>query len=120
MKLREFIAETLVEIQKGVTKAIDRRDEENLPGRISPVFSDPNNPILDWTKLVEKVEFDVAVTESRSREASGEGGLEVLSVKVGGKGSLTQEHGTVNRIKFSVPVLFPAQITHPTSERKVG
>ena len=34
MKLREFIAETLIEIQQGVNKAISRRDEENLPGRI--------------------------------------------------------------------------------------
>jgi len=38
MKLREFIAETLVEIQQGVVKAIDRRDEEGLAGRISPIF----------------------------------------------------------------------------------
>jgi len=118
MKLREFIAETLIEIQQGVNKAISRRDEENLPGRISPIFSGPADETLDWTRLVEKVEFDVAVTEGRSAEAGGEGGLEVLSVKVGGKGSVKQEHNTVNRIKFSVPVLYPAQITHPTSPRK--
>jgi hypothetical protein len=101
-----------------VAKAIDRRDEEGLAGRISPVFSDPTNPILDWTKLVEKVEFDVAVTEARTGEASAGGGLEVFSVKVGGKGSVKQEQSSINRIRFSVPVLFPAQITHPTSERR--
>lgn len=118
MKLRDFVAETLVEIQQGVAKAIDRRDQEGLAGRISPVFSDPTDPVLDWTKLVEKVEFDVAVTEARAGEATGEGGLEVLSVRVGAKGAVKQEHSTVNRIRFSVPVLFPAQITHPTSQRK--
>lgn len=117
MKLREFIAETLVEIHQGVAQAIDRRDKERLAGRISPIFSSPNESTLDWTKLIEKVEFDVAVTVSRTGEAAGEGGLEVFAVKVGGKGSVKQEHSSINRIRFSVPVLFPAQITHPTSPR---
>lgn len=117
MKLREFIAETLVEIQQGVAKAIDRRDQEGLAGRISPIFSDPNDKDLDWTKLIEKVEFDVAVTVSRAGEATGGGAIEVFTAKISGRGSFKEEHSSVNRIKFSVPVLFPAQVTHPTSPR---
>jgi hypothetical protein len=114
MKLRDFIAEALTEIQHGVKDAIDRRDREGLVGRISPVFRDPSDPSKDWTSLVEKVEFDVAITESNAKEASGEGGLEILSIaKLGGKGSTKIEHVAVNRIKFSVPVLLPAQITDP-------
>jgi hypothetical protein len=73
------------------------------------VFSDP----IDWTKLIEKVEFDVAVTESSASEASGEGGLEILSIaKLGAKGTTKIEQSAVNRIKFSVPILFPAEVTH--------
>src|SRR5258708_686245 len=78
------------------------------------LLSDPSSPVIDWTKLLEKVEFDVAVTESKTRQAAGEGGLEIVSIgKLGAKGSATVEHSAVNRIRFSVPVLLPNQVTHP-------
>lgn len=52
MKLRDFIAEALIEIQHGVQNAIVRRDESGIAGRISPAFPSPN--VIDWTKLLEK------------------------------------------------------------------
>jgi hypothetical protein len=52
MKLRDFITDALMEVQHGVQNAIDRRDKEQLVGRISPAFLDP---VIDWTKLVEKL-----------------------------------------------------------------
>jgi hypothetical protein len=114
MKLRDSIADALMEVHYGIQNAIERRDKEGILGRVSPVFSDPSNPSIDWTKLVEKVEFDVAVTESSSSEAGGEGGLEIFSLaKIGAKGSTKIEQSAANRIRFSVPVLFPAQVTHP-------
>lgn len=116
MKLRDFVADALMEISHGVQTAIERRDKEGLVGRISPVFGGPSAPAIDWTKLVEKVEFDLAVTETSSNEASGEGGLQILTVaKLGAKGITKVEQSALNRIKFSVSVLFPAQITHPNS-----
>ncbi len=116
VKLRDFIAEALMEVQHGVQNAIDQRDKSGVAGRISPIFSDPSNPGLNWEKNLEKVEFDVAVTESSTRKTAGGGGLEIVSIgKLGAKRSTTVEHGAVNRIRFSVPVLLPAQVTHPKS-----
>jgi Trypsin-co-occurring domain 2 len=116
MKLREFIAEALMEVQHGVQDAIERRDKSGVVGRISPAFRDPSDPSVDWAKLVEKVEFDVAVTESSTKEAAGGGGLEIAFIgKLDAKASSKVEHSAVNRIKFSVPVLLPAQVTHPKS-----
>ncbi len=81
MKLREFIADALMEVQHGVQDAIERRDKSGLVGRISPAFRDPTDPSIDWTKLLEKVEFDVAVTESKTKEAGGGGGLEIRTFR---------------------------------------
>ncbi len=68
----------------------------------------------DGASFVEKVEFDVAVTESSAHETSGGGGLDVLSLaKLDAKSASKIEHNAVNRIRFSVPVLFAGQITHP-------
>lgn len=111
MRLRDFIAEALMEVQHGVLDAIERRDKSGIPGRISPAFSDLSDTLIDWTKLLEKVEFDVAVTESSTKEAAGGGSLEIVSIgKLGAKGSTTLEHSAVNRIRFSVPVLLPVQV----------
>lgn len=113
MKVRDFVTDALMEICYGVQAAIERRDREGLVARISPAFADPSDPSIDWSKLVEKVEFDLAVTNSSTKEASGEGGIDVLAVaKLSGKGGAKTEQGTTNRIKFSVSVLFPVQITH--------
>lgn len=116
MKLRDFIADALIEVQHGVQNAINRRDREGIVGRISPVFAELSNPEsadqTEWAKLVEKVEFNVAVTDATTREAGGEGGLEVLSlVKLKAEGKAKIEQSAVNRIKFSVPVLLPVQVT---------
>ena len=41
MKLRDFIAEVLKEIQYGVQNAIEHRDKSGVAGRISPAFLSP-------------------------------------------------------------------------------
>jgi hypothetical protein len=71
--------------------------------------------MIDWTKHIEKVEFDVAVTESSAKERSGEGGIEVLSLgKLGGKRKTRTEQSAVNRIRFSVPIILPVQVINRT------
>ena len=107
MKLRDFIADALMEIYHGVQNAIKRRDEEGLAGRISPAFIGQ----IDWTKSVSDVEFDVAVTVAHTKEKSGEAGLEIFSIgKTGAKGTAKGEESTINRIKFSIPVILPVQL----------
>jgi hypothetical protein len=110
MKLRDFIADALMEVHHGVQNAIKRRDEEGLAGRISPGINEPDTGQIDWTKMVRDVEFDVAVTVAYTKEKSGEAGLEIFSFgKAGAKGAAKSEESTVNRIKFSIPVIIPVQ-----------
>ncbi|WP_297780677.1 trypco2 family protein [uncultured Roseovarius sp.] len=99
MDLSEFVAETLVEIEKGVRSA---RSQSTGPwialGNVGmqPVWG------------AEKVTFEVAVTTS----AEGGGGIKVFSFGEV-KGGVSRE--AVNRITFNVPVFFNSIPTEETN-----
>jgi hypothetical protein len=102
MELREFVTETLVQIQEGVQDAINRRrDTQGAAGVINPAFAEPS------ANDRQMVEFDVAVTVSDKHEGSAKGGLRVWSVELGAGGSMAAERSTVSHVKFAVPVIPP-------------
>lgn len=47
MKLRDFIADALMEVHYGVQNAIARRDKEGIIGRISPAVPEPGGAQID-------------------------------------------------------------------------
>lgn len=110
MDLKTFVGETLVQIQEGVQLAIDRRMASvSNAGAINPNFE----RLEDSAKIVEKVQFDVAVTAVDSSEGDLRGGLKVWSLELGGKGSKASENSVVSRIQFSVRILPPMTQIHP-------
>jgi|SRR6516162_6997805 hypothetical protein len=108
MELKEFVTETLLSITEGVGEAIRRRlEDKSGVSVINPVWAGME---VDWKELVQQVEFDVAVTEADKTTGGGKAGIRVLPlVEVAGEGSKAWERSTVSRIKFSVPVILPAQ-----------
>jgi hypothetical protein len=69
---------------------------------------------MDWKANVEKVGFDVAITETDKLSGSAKAGVKVVSiVDLGGNASKSFEKGSVNKVKFSVPLLLPASARHP-------
>jgi hypothetical protein len=108
MELEEFVAEALVAIQKGVKAAIDLAESGGTIGRINPIWSDN----IDWPKHVQLVEFDIAVTAGEKSSAGGKGGVKVFSFEIAADGSKGVERSTVSRVKFSIPIVPPAQVTH--------
>jgi len=103
MELREFVTETLVQIQEGVQDAIIRRqDTDNPQGIINPVFGQQASEAH-----CQKVEFDVAITVSDKSQGSAKAGLRVLSVELGAGGSKAAERSTVSHVRFTVPVIPP-------------
>ena len=105
MDLKAFVAETLVQIQEGVQIAIDRRmaADKNC-GAINPHFGKFEQ---DTEQIIERVQFDVAVTAVDSSEGEVKGGLKVWSVELGGKGTKASENAVVSRIQFGVRILPP-------------
>lgn len=115
MELKEFIAETLVQIQEGVDDAIRRRSATNgAAGVINPVFGATMNAA--GTDHLQKVEFDIAVTVSDKATGGGKAGLKVFSVELSGEVSKGAEQSTVSRIKFTVPVIPPVQLVRPADD----
>jgi hypothetical protein len=114
MELKDFVAETLVQIQEGVQEAIERRSQNSkAEGAISPKHFDmksydPVNPNADWDKYVQKVDFDLAVSVSDKKGAEGKGSIKIFSIAdAGGSKSKSSETSTVCRVKFTIPIIPP-------------
>lgn len=115
MELKEFIAETLVQIQEGVGDAIKRRSATyGAAGVINPVFGATMN--ATGADHLQKVEFDIAVTVSDKATGGGKAGLKVFSVELSGEVSKGAEQSSVSRIKFTVPVIPPVQLVIPADD----
>ena len=113
MKLDEFISDSLQSIIKGINDSQDFALENGA--RINPHVGkwDENKMLTTYygkeegTRAVSQIDFDIAVTTSSTKETGGEGGINVYSVKLGGKLSDKDANETVSRIKFSLNVAFP-------------
>lgn len=120
MDLREFVRETLVEIQYGVHAAIKEcLADKDFRGAINPVWG------AGWDAITEKhvrlVEFDVAVTVSEASTVGGKAGIKVFSIaEVGAEGTGKTENSTVSHIKFSVPIIPATTIVWPSEAREGG
>lgn len=104
MDLEKFISETLSEIQKGVQGAIE--GTKDTKGAINPHFGDPNT---FGRHLVQRVQFDIAVTASNENKLSAGGGIKVVGVKLGAEGKDVVQNSNVSRIQFSIPIIPPVQ-----------
>jgi hypothetical protein len=113
MDLREFVRDSLVQIQMGVQNAITAHMAEvGSVGVINPVWGNDANAIS--AEHIQKVEFDIAVTVSSKAEGGAKAGIKVFSVgeiSAGGKTGL--EESSVSRIKFTVPIVPAVQIVRP-------
>jgi len=105
MELKEFVAETLIAIHDAITEAISRIEAAGGKGTINPHWIEDGS----WDKNVEKVEFDIAVSVADKTAGTAKAGIKVFTVvDVGGDGSKSWEHIVANKVKFSVPMIFPA------------
>lgn len=113
MKLDEFITDTLKSIIKGVKDSQEFAQENGA--RINPYIDswDQNKMLTTYygkeegARAISAIDFDIAVTASNSQETGGEGGINVYSLKLGGKATDLEKNETVSRIKFSLNVVLP-------------
>lgn len=107
MELKEFITQTLVQIQQGVQDAIAQQSTGANNGIINPVFSMYDSV---GKEQIQKVEFDVAVTATDKSSGGGKAGIKVFSVELGGEGSKGSESSVASRVKFTIPLVPPFQV----------
>ncbi|QFU23755.1 hypothetical protein FM038_017305 [Shewanella eurypsychrophilus] len=119
MELREFIKSSLVDITKGVMDAgealkdtnaiisphnfkIDNKDPQ-IFGRTKDEGATYRN--IDGTRVVHKVDFDIAVVVDASDKKQAGLKVAVMSLGLSGGGESTNKAASTSRIKFSVPVV---------------
>jgi hypothetical protein len=109
MNLAEFVQETLQQIAKGVHGAMTVAREQGAYVNPDVIQVRDRVPkyIGEFSKLVQDVEFDVALTVSEESQAEGKAGLVVAGIGAGVKGQSTASTVAVSRVKFTVPMQLP-------------
>ncbi len=109
MELKDFIATTLGEIQEGVQLAINQTIKNGVSGAINPNFTETNRN----DKLIQNINFDIAVTVSDEEKGDLNTGIKVVGLSVGGQESSSSTTSKVSRIQFSIPIIPPVTQVKP-------
>lgn len=118
MNLQTFISETISQITKGIEVA-----SEQLKGTsaiVSPRsvcgLGDKDTKCYGWLdesenpqykRVVEEIEFNVALTIVEGKETKGGIGIMVGGIGIGSQGKSENENASVSRIHFRIPLVLP-------------
>lgn len=103
MELDKFVTQTLTMISKGVNDAKSKCNDFGAIINDAPSSLSPGTGMYGTNeKLIQTVEFDVAITTEDA--SNGEGKISVLGVGLGG--GTSSKDTLTSRIKFNVPVSF--------------
>lgn len=111
MDLKDFVAETLVQIAEGIEQAQTELQSKKSGAIINTNMTETDTGQLvtgGRRKAVEMVEFDVAILANEGTATKAGIGLSVASfVKLDAGGESKQSSGTESRIKFKIPMSYP-------------
>ena len=113
--IKEYVSHILIEIVGGIVDA--QRGVSEIGGKINPSglnISDSSKDLILKTSdanLAGFVEFDINIVAESVKK--GEGGFSLSIFKVGANAKLSDsdKQSNTHKIKFRVPVLFPAHET---------
>jgi len=118
MKLDEFISESIYGIFTGITiaaKKCTKNQGGTYEGTVNPIqYTSPefpknkDNP-LSYNHGIQNIEFEINVNITKDSNNEASIGIVGGAVGVGGSTQLKSGTSSENKIKFSIPVLFPAQ-----------
>ena len=117
MKLDEFISESIKQIIDGIENATIYAETKGakISGKNLGFVGAKNGAGIVFYnngtgEVIEKIEFDVAVTIKEGDKTKGGIGLHVGAIGIGAQGQTENENSSVSRIKFSVPFYLPEKI----------
>jgi len=114
VSLKDYVKSTLVQLVMGVKEAQDEKSVKATNARIAPtgIHYTPvseNVVFVPGRGLIQRVEFDVAISSSKTKTGGAKAGINVTVVEARIGGELDTTKTTENRVKFTVPVLFPSE-----------
>ena len=118
MNLQEFVAESIVQIAKGINDANDMLADSSAmvnPVNITantesaqayartrvPYAENPNS------RIVEKIDFDVAVIAESGEQKGAGAKLSIASIGIGANAKMENSNKSESRIQFSIPIVYP-------------
>ncbi len=109
IELSQFVSDALSQIVEGIAdaqkRAIDRGAVINP--RASEIVSSRAVGKGDYCRLVEDIEFDVAVTTAEGTKIAGKVGVLAAVMGAGIGAESTGQAQSISRIKFKIPIAFP-------------
>jgi len=112
MTVKEFVEDTLVQIVEGVKAAQERIGSSNAFINLKGMTFQTNqlegrrwNP--QTLELEERVRFDLAITNESGTGTKGGVGVFLGSVALGSQGQSANKDVILNRVQFSIPIVFP-------------
>ncbi len=113
MNLQEFITETLKQIIDGVSDAQIHAKTKHAYINAPLNVQGPNLSYVDRHYLPNQqlIEFDIAVTTTDSKNVQGGMGIFVANLGIGYQGKKGSTDSEISRIKFSIPIVLPAQLS---------
>lgn len=116
MDISEFIKETIHQICDGITQAaIDCSQSGVIVNPTISVgengdFFIPRKPSsVAMQRRVQKIDFDIAIEVSESKQCNGQAGVAIHVITGGGSRSKESKDTTINRVCFSIPICLPTQ-----------
>jgi hypothetical protein len=110
MDIKTFVETSLTQIVEGVNNANTALSDQG-----AYVSSKNVRPLREGTTynsstgdLVNLIEFDIAVTVNEKDASEGGASIKVAGINIGGGLQKENTNQTVSRIKFNVPLTFPA------------
>ena len=116
MELKDFIKESLVQINLAIEES--NKELEHSTAVINPAGiqinsensqaygRESNNPEHKNTKVVHKIDFDVAVQAQDDTKFNGGAKISIASIGIGIGGEEKNSNKTESRLRFSIPVIY--------------
>lgn len=122
MDLKDFVKNSLTQIAEGILAASEAL--KNTDAQVNPteIVVNSNSSQAygrtckaersdDPTRVVEKVDFDVALSVQEGETTNASLKVSVMSIRLGAGGESNSTLGSQSRIKFSVPMVLPSKRT---------
>ena len=114
MKLDEFISESIKQVIDGIENARDYAESKGskISGENLAFIGAKNGTGIVFynnqtQEIIEKIDFDIAVTAKEGDKSKGGLGLFVGAIGIGAQGQIESENSSISRIKFSIPLYLP-------------
>lgn len=127
MDLQDFIKETITQIAESVVDIQQHFDDKGIDAIVNPrEFQDTNDgdfagryiPIdydrntkktytSNYHRMVDAIEFDVAVTVESDNKKEVGGKLKVFDMGIGAEGSEAIKQANISKVRFKIPLVMP-------------